>query len=185
MRNRIPFVLIALFRVGRHGEREIPHLEKPGRRDATDRRRQALLALAGRNGQHRLFRPRVYGTAWPKIVKANPQHRPGGYWVGTGWSPWKASTTSASSMTGSTAARKHDLAPHIPVGSAVGRTASSASRREWVKPTSSGSARPPQKRQARGSALDRSQASLDADTRAYTAFMHHLRKPTPAGATCS
>ena len=77
-------------RTRRHGERATTARpadsppRKAGRRDATDRRRQAVPGAGRRSRQHRFVQPRVHGHGLAEDCQGERQHRPGGCGMGLG-----------------------------------------------------------------------------------------------------
>jgi len=183
MRNRIPFVLIALFAWARHGERAD---SAPGKAGAATQ-----LIVDGkpgwrwrRNGQHRpLPTFGIMETACRRSSRRTST--PSGGMGGTGWSPWKASTTSASSMDCSTAPGNMTCGLHIPVVRQLKERPLKLHAGMGESRPAAVPARPPP-RAASPWKCSRPSHPASTPTPALYPFMHHLkegrRRP---GARCS
>jgi hypothetical protein len=175
MRNRIPFVLIALFAWAVTVSAQIPHLEKRGAATQLIVDGKPFLALAGETDNTASSSLEYMETAWPKIVKVNLNT----VLVGIGWD-WvepeegKYDFTLVDGLLDG--ARKHNLRL-IFLWFGSWKNGLSSFVPEWVKADQQ---RFPRARLKNGKPVEvlstQSEASLNADTRAYTAFMHHLKE---------
>ena len=175
MRNRIPFVLIALFAWAVTASAQIPHLEKRGAATQLIVDGKPWLALAGETDNTASSDLGYMETAWPKIVKVNLNT----VLVGIGWD-WVEPVEGKydfSLVDGLLdGARKHNLRL-IFLWFGSWKNGLSSFTPEWVK---ADQARFPRALLQNGKSVEvlttLSQANLDADTRAYAAFMRHLKE---------
>ena len=181
MRHRIPFILIALFALAVAASAQtpaaapIPHLEKRGAATQLIVDGKPWLALAGETDNTASSSLEYMETAWPKIVKVNLNT----VLVGIGWD-WvepvegKYDFTLVDGLLDG--ARKHNLRL-IFLWFGSWKNGLSSFAPEWVKADQQ---RFPRARLKNGKPVEvlstLSEASLNADTRAYTAFMHHLKE---------
>jgi hypothetical protein len=175
MRHRIPFISIAVFALAVAASAQIPHLEKRGAATQLIVDGKPWLALAGETDNTASSDLAYMETAWPKIVKANLNT----VLVGIGWD-WvepqegKYDFTLVDGLLDG--ARKHNLRL-ILLWFGSWKNGLSSFAPEWVKADQQ---RFPRARLTSGKPVEvlstQSEASLNADTRAYTAFMHHLKE---------
>ena len=146
-------------RAGRRGERADPGRRadsaprKTGPRHATDRRRQAVSGTGRRNRQHRFFRPRVYGDGLAEDRQSEPQHGPGRPRVGLDRAGGRQVRLHAGRWTARWR-QKTQPAPHPAVVRQLEKRSFQLHAGMGESRPAAVPARPPQERQARGSALD-------------------------------
>ncbi len=175
MKHRIPFVLIALFAWAVTASAQIPHLEKRGAATQLIVDGKPWLALAGETDNTASSDLGYMETAWPKIVKVNLNT----VLVGIGWD-WVEPVEGKfdfSLVDGLLdGARKHNLRL-IFLWFGSWKNGLSSFAPDWVKADQK---RFPRALLKNGKSVEvlttLSQANLDADTRAYTAFMRHLKE---------
>jgi hypothetical protein len=181
MRNRILFICVVLFALAVTASAQapaaapIPHLEKRGAATQLIVDGKPWLALAGETDNTASSSLEYMETAWPKIVKVNLNT----VLVGIGWD-WvepeegKYDFTLVDGLLDG--ARKHNLRL-IFLWFGSWKNGLSSFVPEWVKADQE---RFPRARLKNGKPVEvlstQSEASLTADTRAYTAFMRHLRE---------
>jgi hypothetical protein len=181
MRHRIPYISIALFALAVTASAQtpaaapIPHLEKRGAATQLIVDGKPWLALAGETDNTASSDLAYMETAWPKIVKVNVNT----VLVGIGWD-WvepEEGKYDFSLVDGLLdGARKHNLRL-IFLWFGSWKNGLSSFAPEWVKADQQ---RFPRARLKNGKPVEvlstMSEASLNADTRAYAAFMHHLKE---------
>ena len=181
MRHRILFISVILCALAVAASAQtpagapIPHLEKRGAATQLIVDGKPFLALAGETDNTASSDLAYMETAWPKIVKANLNT----VLVGLGWD-WiepeegKYDFTLVDGLLDG--ARKHNLRL-ILLWFGSWKNGLSSFAPEWVKADQQ---RFPRARLTSGKPVEvlstLGEASLASDTRAYTAFMHHLKE---------
>jgi len=181
MRHRILFISVILCALAITASAQtpagapIPHLEKRGAATQLIVDGKPFLALAGETDNTASSDLAYMETAWPKIVKANLNT----VLVGLGWD-WiepeegKYDFTLVDGLLDG--ARKHNLRL-ILLWFGSWKNGLSSFAPEWVKADQQ---RFPRARLTSGKPVEvlstLGEASLASDTRAYTAFMHHLKE---------
>jgi hypothetical protein len=181
MRHRILFICVILCALAVAASAQtpagapIPHLEKRGAATQLIVDGKPFLALAGETDNTASSDLAYMETAWPKIVKANLNT----VLVGLGWD-WiepeegKYDFTLVDGLLDG--ARKHNLRL-ILLWFGSWKNGLSSFAPEWVKADQQ---RFPRARLTSGKPVEvlstLGEASLASDTRAYTAFMHHLKE---------
>jgi hypothetical protein len=188
MRHRILFICVILCALAvtvsaqTPAAAPIPHLEKRGAATQLIVDGKPWLALAGETDNTASSDLEYMETAWPKIVKVNLNT----VLVGIGWD-WvepvegKYDFTLVDGLLDG--ARKHNLRL-IFLWFGSWKNGLSSFVPEWVKADQQ---RFPRARLKNGKPVEvlstLAEASLNADTRAYTAFMHHLKEADTARRT--
>jgi hypothetical protein len=181
MRHRILFISVILYALAVAASAQtpagapIPHLEKRGLATQLIVDGKPFLALAGETDNTASSDLAYMETAWPKIVKANLNT----VLVGLGWD-WiepeegKYDFTLVDGLLDG--ARKHNLRLVL-LWFGSWKNGLSSFTPEWVKADQQ---RFPRARLTSGKPVEvlstLGEASLASDTRAYTAFMHHLKE---------
>ncbi len=181
MRNPILPICTLLFALAATGSAQlrpappIPHLEKRGAATQLIVDGKPYLALAGEADNTASSSLEYMDTAWPKIAKANVNT----VLVGVGWD-WvepvegKYDFTLVDGLL--KGARKHNLRV-ILLWFGSWKNGLSSFTPEWVKADFKRFPRAVLKNGKPVEVLSTfAQASLDADTKAYTAFMHHVKE---------